>query len=501
MDDLTQARVELALLEEKAQELLTQLLEVRTAVSAQRTKIRELIRQRSPPIYCLPTELLVSILNLDIRALPYHQRNWELARVSRHWRDVILDNPIFWTTINLLTLSTSAIKTHLERSGDSPLDIVIEANGPPASIYDKLIPRMHIVTPHIRRWRALDVSRIWKSYGSGEALFRVGELIGGILDYCPELPSLKRAIIPCFGSIAYPNYLSSICIPSLEHLELDDCQAWEDFEPPPTLKTLRLAFEASSAQYPSFLYLIPTQALTTLSLSGVIDEWILQPNSICFPVLKTLVLSVSRTNKLMRAIVALNLEHLDYLPDYEDVDDYPASPSVIFRGLGRKFASVRHLSFFGITKAEHFFDHDPSALRLFKVFPNVHHAEVTPQDLNGLLMDYPCTPESTHDSYLIDLWKDLHCLTLRGPSDEWFTGLDQLPAWLMQRRTLGLRPLHIRLTEVGRIDSSVNVADYFGRLHNCLRDYCHLEFNISTTVKMNLSTAVDSSLVSTLYLS
>ncbi|KIM64130.1 hypothetical protein SCLCIDRAFT_659561 [Scleroderma citrinum Foug A] len=313
MDDrLTQARVELTRLEEKAQELLKQFLEVRTAMAAQRTKITELIKQR-PPIHRLPTELLVSILDLDIAVHPNcHQRKWQLAQVSRRWRDTILDNPIFWTTITLTTLNPSAIRTHLKRNGNLFLDIVIKVEESPSTIFEGLdYFRLPIVMPHAHRWRALEV------FDGGGVTYEGGlwTIEEYIEEHIEEFPSLKRAIIPCTASTAYPKFLSPARVPLLEHLELDDCQGWKDFAPPSTLKTLKLTFTECPIHYPSFPYLIPTQTLTTLSLSGMI-KWSLRPNSIEFPVLETLILIINRTNDFMQAIVAPNLEHFEYRPCY-----------------------------------------------------------------------------------------------------------------------------------------------------------------------------------------
>ncbi|KAL4072023.1 hypothetical protein J3A83DRAFT_4238138 [Scleroderma citrinum] len=498
MDDLAQARVELVRLEEKAQELLDQLLEVRAAVSAQRTKISNLVRQKPPPIHRLPTELLMSILDLNINDpfLPCHRRRWELAMVSPLWRDVILDNPIFWTTIDLGTLSIPTIKMHLKRSGKSLLDIVMNVDVSLTSVYDTLCTRMRVVLPHVHRWRTLDVLKTTAAYyGSRGVRWTVEELIDATTDHCLEFPSLKCAVIPCAGSSAYPDFLSSAHLPSLEHLELEYCRAWEDFAPPSTLKSLKLIFERSAAsfQYPLFPRLIPTQTLSTLSLEGDICDWYLQPNSIQFPVLKTLILVVSRTNKLLQAIVAPNLEHFDYRFDYEGIGSGSLPPSVIFHGLGHKFTSVRRISFPDITM-DHRSDHDPNALPLCEAFPNVRHVECGPQDLTGFLM--ACLDAKlTHTLYPIDFWKDLQSLTLRGRSDlwsDWYEGLNQLPGWLIQRQRSDLPLLHIKLVQLGCSGSSVDVADYFWHLHNCLRDYCRLEFNFPMAIEINLSTVANS---------
>ncbi|KAL4072022.1 hypothetical protein J3A83DRAFT_4188085 [Scleroderma citrinum] len=491
MDNLIQARVELARLEAKEQDLLKQLLEVHYAVSAQRTKISELIRLGPPPIDGLPTELLVSILDLTIRAYPDRERQWELARVSRRWRDVILENPVFWTTIDLLALSTSAIKAQLKRSGNLLLDVIIKVEDSPRSICDLIESRMYIVMPHVHRWRALDMFDITTYYGSDHDNGRtVGEIIDKAI-YGLKLPSLKHAVIQCTDGTVYPKFLSPTCAPSLEYLELNNCpEQGGSFALPSTLKTLKLSFKPWDliARYPSF---ISTQTLTTLSLSGRIVYWPRQPNSIQFPVLKTLTLTISRTNDFMHAITTPNLEHFNFFLGHED--HYP-SPSVVFGGLESKFTSVHHVTFYGLAALrDHRPDHDPNASPLCEAFPNVRHVEIAPEDLAGLLMARSCRAESTHNLCPVDLWKDLQSLTLRGPSYECINGLDQLPEWLMQRQKSGLPPLHIKLAGFGSFPSSVRVAEYFRRLHGCLREYCQLQFDFPITMEISLSTAADSS--------
>ena len=484
MDDLTQARIEFALLEAKAEELFKQLTEVRTALSAQWIKIASLVRKRPPPIHRLPTELLVSILHLDISAHSFHERKWQLAMVSRRWRDVILDNPIFWTTINLLTMSPSAIKTHLKRSGKSLLDIVIEIDGPPSSHSARLGSSMHIVMPHVYRWRTLDVFETGTYYNSDDDPLAVVELLEEAF-YGLEFPSLKRAIIACSLSTAYPSFLSPTRAPLVEELALNNCRPWKDFAPPSTLKTLELAFESiiDPVHYPTFPYLIPTQTLTTLSLSGVIDDWSLQPNSFQFPVLKTLILWVSRTKELLQAIVAPNLEHFEYRSEYPD-----DLPSVVFDGLGPKFARVHRVSFFNFNTARRLLDHDHSALPLCEAFPNMRHVELSLQDLAGLFVPVsPYMVESTHSQYLIDLWKNLQSLTLHRPSDDWVKRHDQLSGWLMQRQKSSLPLLRIKLTDLGHFGSRVNLVEYFLYLHKCLQGYCLLECDIPTSVEKYLS--------------
>ena len=487
MDNLTQARVELARLEAKAQELVKQLLDVRAAVSAQRSKISQLLRQASPPIHRLPTELLLPIFEFDISAHPDCERKQDLAGVSRRWRDVILNSPIFWTIINIPRLDPSCINAHLKRSGESLLDIAITVRGHGQLDYECLAPYLDIVTPHAHRWRSLHVFDV----GVPDAIFGgmilpVGMFIVEAIDHL-QFPSLKRVIIPSFGGIEYPDFLTPTCAPALEHLDLGEVLLYENFAPPSTLKTLRLTLdEFDEVHYPSFAYIIPTQSLTTLSLSGDIADWILRPNSIQFPVLSTLTLSVGPTNELLQAIIAPNLEYFNYDPYYED---HPLS--FAFEDLEDKFNSVNHFSF--LRTARFHGAPDSGILSVCKTFPNVHHAELRLQELSDLFPDRSSDAVSTHIRYPVDLWKDLQSLTLRGPSSVWVKGIDHLSEWLMRRQKLDLPPFRIKLTDFGRHSGSSVFLDHFERLHECLGNYSSLEFDIPITKKINLSRVGDPS--------
>jgi len=488
MDDLTQARVELARLEAKAQELVKQLLYVRAAVSVQRSRISQLLRQTPPPIHRLPTELLLSILELDISAHPDCERKQELAGVSRRWRDVILNSPILWTIINIPRLNASGINAHLKRSGESLLNIVITVNEQGQLDSDKLTPYLDIVMPYAHRWCSLHVLNVDESeFIVGSTITPIGGFIIEAINHL-QFPALKHVIIQHVGGNEYSDFLSPTCAPALEHLELEGMLPYQSFAPPPTLKTLRLMADEflDEVHYPFFAYLIPTQRLTTLSLSGDIADWILRPNSIHFPVLNTLTLSVSQTNQLLLAIIAPNLEYFNYDPGYYEDHRF----SVVFDGLGHRFNSVNHIAFPRTTRFNRFPDHNHDVLSICKTFPNVRHAELNLQELGDLFPDHSCT----HIRYPVDLWKDLQSLTLRGPSSVWVKEIDYLSEWLMRRQKLGLPLFRIKLVDFGHhSESSVFLENHFERLHDCLGYYCSLDGDIPIKKKINLSRVADAS--------
>ena len=501
MENLAQARVELVRLEVRAQQLVKELLDVRTAVSAQRSKISQLLRQRLPSttIHSFPTELLLLILSLDVGAHPGHERQQELARVSRRWRDVILNTPIFWTTINIGRLNTSAINAYLKRSAESLIDIVITIHSQDNLDYDKLTLYLAIVTPFADRWRSL-VFDIEGQASELDITTPIGVFITEAIGHL-RFPSLRRVTIPYVGGIPYPDFLSPTYAPALEHLELEGFLPCENFALPPTLETLRLVADKfiDDAHYPLFAYLIPTQRLTTLSLSGEIDEWILEPNSMHFPVLKTLTLSISETDRFLQAIIAPNLECFNYDANFYYWPPNAKPLSVVFGGLGPKFTNVQHISFPHTTDLiSRLPDNENGALSLCEAFLNVRHAELNLLDLNNL---FPGR-SAAEFGYPIDCWKDLQSLTLRtGSHFLWVEGLNYLSQWIIQRQKSGLPPLHVKLTGFASTEYS---DDSLECLHDSLGYYCSLEVDFPMKKKtVYLSMVADSSLrmVSTLYLS
>ena len=76
--------------------------------------------------------------------------------MSHTWRDVILYSLIFW---NIILLSPglpnmTLVKSHLERSRQFPLDIVIQSW---QSSHTQLSVLLNIIVPHAHRWCTLNV--------------------------------------------------------------------------------------------------------------------------------------------------------------------------------------------------------------------------------------------------------------------------------------------------------------------------------------------------------
>ncbi|KAL4066914.1 hypothetical protein V8B97DRAFT_349535 [Scleroderma yunnanense] len=315
MDELVEARAELARLEQEEQQLLKHLLDVRTAVGAQRTKIDALVRERGRTIAYLPTELLVWILSLcidpddiSLSVLDdvYVQRR-QLASVSRRWKDVILRGPILWKYIEVSPHEYPSLKTRLKRSCGTPLDILISGWLIPY-FPEQLAPHLEIIIPCASRWNNLTING---NFPSSTAL-----VVNATKHM--EFPCLRRVDVDEFGAtssgdILCPDILLPTSSPTIEHLMLRNFITGHGFSTLSNkLKTLDLTIRADMTA----LVLSPArffiQSLTMLSLVGNNNGWSLTRDSIQFPVLQTLKLHVSDPRQFMEAIIAPMLRHLNY---------------------------------------------------------------------------------------------------------------------------------------------------------------------------------------------
>lgn len=313
MDELQRARAELSLLEDKARWLLKELLGVRAAASAQRAKIDGLVRTRTPAIYRLPTEILFSILDLDLNDHCYSlERKEELSGVCRRWRDVILESPGFWTTIYVARLDASSVTTHLERSRGALLHIVIQTIFWAYSKHLAIIPSLDVIASCPHRWQSLLITDADDTHDTdGESECSLPGLVADRINHL-QFPSLKSVRI-----LGYCNTsLDFLChAPSLEHLELEDVSSVGDINFPQNaaLKSLKLELTDDLVEIPPFLRFIQTQTVTRLSVRGSIDAFALQPNSIHLPSIKVLEMACyGSAREFMTAIVAPNLERFTY---------------------------------------------------------------------------------------------------------------------------------------------------------------------------------------------
>ena len=420
------------------------------------------------------------ILDLDVHTHDYPERKQELASVCRHWRDVILQTPCFWSTIYVASdISLISINTHLERSHGTLLDIVIEGSTfyPPSELL-ALLPSLDIIKACAHRWHSLLVVDIdYCSDESDNNLEEEGEhLLTNFIAYCMNhlhFPSLNSVTISQHCDFAYLDFLSMARAPALEHLELAGFMTVRDtLHPVAILKTLKLNFdEGPPTDHLSFWSLVPTQALTKLSLSWE-TKFSLQPNSLSLPSLMSLeILCVKRTRPILDAIVAPNLEQFKCTSTYFD-----DSPRVLLSRFRSKFANVRQLSFSRLEGASALYHDD--VMRFCEAFPGVHHVELDGKNWPHLFDPPPIQTVpglDYHIRYPVDLWTELKSLTLNGLHSTWVDG-DQLVAWLVHRRASSLQQLHVKVKP-----SDSKVVQYIDRgsilLDERLKENCILELD------------------------
>ena len=165
MNELNKAWFDLDLLANKEKDLLETLLHTCKAIKAnckafdaQKAKINELVSKRPPAINRLPTELLSRIFTLCIRDRKFPEEPLHrIVGVSRRWRDTVLNDASFWTSIKVTrTQKVSLLKAQLKRSGSAPLDIWVDYLEPYSlESLSKFHELLDILVPHAERWHAL----------------------------------------------------------------------------------------------------------------------------------------------------------------------------------------------------------------------------------------------------------------------------------------------------------------------------------------------------------
>ncbi|KAI6008755.1 hypothetical protein F5J12DRAFT_935478 [Pisolithus orientalis] len=413
MDELVAARAELVRLEENERNLIKQLSDVRTAAAVQRKRIDELIRTRPPPIQCLPVELLSSILLLALRGTNPSQKEI-LARVSRHWRDVILDHPNFWSAIEIVSSRklSPAVRLHLKKSREAPLDITIRVES--SKNHSSLREGLDLLIPCADRWHTLYIYS-WSSASIPQFIL---DRIGAV-----KFPSLKRIELD-WSVDTFPTFLSATNVPVLEHLELgylmvDDRDGRSRHRSTPGA---------------SFSMHIPVLTLVTLTLSGNTPPWLLQPNSVHFPVLETLKISLTSTSEFFKAIVTPKLISLDYAVSLEDI------LSSLFSNLEGKFSSVKQVSF---TIESSGLD-TSGALALCRVFPNITGKALKAWQFRDMDPSLWLEPPIRENNAFVQ--------------------------WLVERQHQ--QPLHVRIEGAYTEEEDVPL---FCTLYEILREYCVVE--------------------------
>ncbi|KAI6095641.1 hypothetical protein F5141DRAFT_1206202 [Pisolithus sp. B1] len=457
MDDVNQARAELARLESVEQGYFCQMLATHRAVKVQRSEVEGLIRKQNLTIHCLPNELLVLTFSFAIACPTYGKSNKptvigyycrrRMACVSRRWRDIILATPTLWNDIYLTSqLNQPALVSQLKRSQGVLLDIVMMEKSNDYINRD-LLPCLR---PTTYRWHSLHIS----SYE------RTTIHVLSKLEF-PSLVDLLVVMHHCnFASIVPRDLLPHA--PALKHLTLQhiSMEAY-NFSIASLLETLELVINNDIPS--SFFSRIPTTSLNTLSLtSWAAGDWLLELNSVNFPLLEKLVLHVDYPYRFLEAIIAPKLQCC-HLGDAECLWEHI--------NLFRKFNSVHYLDLV--------FDDVPTSVNLlgrapfYQPFPNTRHAEFSGvEDLRFVITSTLFSGNPVGSQKPVDDWASLERLTIPLNTGNRIEDFDLLLQWLEIRQEFGLPKLHVKLT--GRSDIRLDPTELY-ILCSKLRRCCILE--------------------------
>ena len=432
VEELHRAWAELDELEKQERYLVERLSEIRKAIKAQRLKIDDL---GPPTINRLPTELLSQIFALCIPDPKFPEKPLHrIVGVSRRWRDVVWNNPCFWTSIKVRPFQgKNVLEKQLKRSRKALLDIWIE-DWDHYELYEECFgfhALLNAIVLHVNRWRSLTISdgmapEFVESIFTKLNHLRIPFLSSFSFDACDDFDGPYPH---------YPNFLSPTRTPTLQHLTLRPSLQLDTFMALPTLKTLYLAF-AQTDDLPSVTSkLTPAQSLTSLVLDGDNTGWSLKRNDLHFPLLEELTLYLDSPMSFLEAIVAPKLRY---------VRCWIRDP-VEFNTIEGKFRDVYDLSLTFCYSAN-----DQDAESLCRAFPGVRRVCLSAGDTSFLAA-------GVHGSGVlerrppIDQWLNLETVTFNGFYRRWLEHReldDPIVKWLRGRQESGLSRLRVRLHQI-----------------------------------------------------
>lgn len=284
-----------------------------------------------------------------------------------------------------------------------------------------------------------------------------------------EYPSLVGIYIEMVSSWELPATPQNLLrrTPALKYLTLGKFVPINGFSIARPLKALNLMFGVCDIP-PSFASQIPIASLIALSLCGDAHDWVLEPNSIHFPLLEKLALDIPDPDQFLEAITAPKLQRLE-LTAYR-------CPWEAFSRSRSKFSSVYHLilNFGGSIPV------DPhNGIALCRVFPNTRHAEfIYMADLLSLIMPMSSPGNPSGSQTPADNWASLETLSVLNSAwdSNHIEEFDLLVQWLQIRHGLGFPKLHIKFK--GNSRNPEDISTIRGKLQDC----CILEHCLSLSL-------------------
>ncbi|KAL4065200.1 hypothetical protein J3A83DRAFT_4190611 [Scleroderma citrinum] len=354
-----------------------------------KTKIESLVRHCNElPIYRLPNEILLEIIQFSIRATV-------LARPSCD-RDLMLGTVTLWTTIKVdYAWGKSLTTAYLQRSQQYHLDIEIRTWDDYRRVErNRFTAVFDMLTPHAHRWRSI----------------LLHDADGFCVPHELPLPSIKQVLLPYILSTVKPlqevacgpRFLRPGSSPSLEHLQVAN----------------RVLLPPSDSPV--------WQKLTILSLSDQINtSEPLLSNSIQLPLPEKLECNISHPRAFLHAIVAPRLWHFTYGDHHHSMN---SPPSEVFLGLDDKFSGVTHLVWI-VT-------HDPT--KVFLTFPGVRHMKLA-------FFDAKTVFRSSFDSDAKYL-PHLRSLAVGETTSSLESLAHNIAAWLKHRQCIGIERIRYSCT-------------------------------------------------------
>ena len=432
VDALHKAWAKLDQLETQERYLGERLSHIHKEIEAQKLEIDDLIKGRPPAINRLPTELFSQIFALCIPDPKFPEKPLHrIVGVSCRWRDVVWNDPSFWTSIKVTpTQDEKLLKKQLKRSRKALLDIWIEDWDDylvhDMDAHDKFYALLGAIVPHANRWRSLIISENM-DLGLMESI--LAEI------NCVSIPFLREFSIGILDDLDYlpwPDFLSPARAPALEHLTLKPAFQLDNFMALPTLKVLHLTFPQADNPPPVVSMLTPVQSLTSLVLDGDSTGWTFKQNDIHFPFLEKLTLDVDQPVPFLKAIVAPKLRHVQcWILDPLEFDTIEG-----------KFRDVYELSLVFLDRVNR-----RDAEFLCRAFPGVRRV-----DLSSRITLFTAV---FHGSKVlerrppIEQWLNLETVTFNNFNcrwlERWELGEDPIVKWLRGRQESGLSRLCLRL--------------------------------------------------------
>ncbi|KAI6141019.1 hypothetical protein BKA82DRAFT_4341834 [Pisolithus tinctorius] len=410
------------------------MLAARRAIEAQRIRIDKLIKKRDPPIHCLPGELLVRVFGFAM-VLPDDTGPNELAMIAHLRRKL--------ASVSLISRRDHRmLVSQLKRSQGVLLDVTIAASTSINFFYHNFRDIIHELTQ---------------------------------LEY-PSLVGIYIEMVSSWELPATPQNLLRRT-PALKYLTLGKFVPINGFSIARPLKALNLMFGVCDIP-PSFASQIPIASLIALSLCGDAHDWVLEPNSIHFPLLEKLVLTIPHPGPFLEVITALKLQHLELAFDFKGRECQWEA----FDRFRSKFGGVHHLNLQLMTD-------DSGASISADALNGVTFCRVfVPERLLFLITPIPLPGNSVGPKTSIDNWTSLERLKI-SVHFRTLEEFDPLAQWLAMRQEFGLRRLQVNFNFkfMGHLGSSWDPTD-FSILCICLpvvllslRQDSNIEIHMNTT--------------------